>query len=251
MRVPRGLPPYLGVSLVLHAALFFVYVRSVSGARFAVPHPGAYRVSLVQLPGGSGPAPGEGPGPAAKAPEPEKKDEKTVRIPEKPRPMKKTEPSKNEPKKTDVKKKDTTRTRERPPEEGTSSGSGGEGGSGAGTGIGTGTGSGFGSGSGIVGLDGADFPFLYYLALIEARIGDRWVPPEGLVSGGKPPSATVRFDIHRDGRVHGPKVSESSGISYFDLSAIRAVLESDPFPPLPDGFPGDRLGVFFVFRFER
>ncbi|MFH1681360.1 MAG: TonB family protein [Candidatus Eisenbacteria bacterium] len=252
MRAPRGLSPYIALSLALHLVLYFFFVRGVSGARFAVPHPAAYRVSLVQLPGGSGPAAGTEPAPEAPGkPEekaPEKKEEKTVRIPEKPRPMKKTEPKKTETEKKEAKKAETNRTKEKPPGEGGAAG--GEGG--GGTGVGTGSGSGFGSGSGtgIVGLDGVDFPFAYYLALIEARIGDRWVPPEGLVEGSKPPAATVRFEVLRDGRVHAPQITESSGISYFDLSTIRAVLDSDPFPPLPDGFPGERLGVNFVFRYR-
>jgi TonB family protein len=237
VRAPRGLWPYVGASLLLHGVAFFVYVRAVSGARVPVPYPAAYRVSLVQLPGARS-------GGAAPAPAPEeKKDEKTVRLPEKPRPMKKTEPEKKKP---DPKKE--TREREESAPGGKETVGAASIGSGAGTGAGVGVGTG--SGSGVVSVEGGDFPFLYYLALIEARIGDRWVPPEGLASGAAPPSATVRFVIFRDGGVHDPEIAVSSGISYFDLSAIRAVLDSDPFPPLPEGFPGERLGVNFVFRYE-
>lgn len=199
----------------------------------------------MQLPaGGKAAAPGR----AAEAPGEEKKEEKAVRIPEKPRPMKQKEPEKKPEKKTEKKPEEEEKPKSGSGDRGEARPSGREGG---GSVAGTGVGVGAGTGSGIVSLDGVDFPFLYYLALIEARIGDRWVPPEGLASGGTPPSATIRFDILRGGEVHNPQVALSSGISYFDLSAIRAVLDSGPFPPLPDGFSGDRLGVNFVFRFER
>jgi TonB family protein len=228
----------VAASFVLHLVLFFFYVRAVSGARVYVPHPAAYRVSLVQLPGRAMPPGG---GAARSAPEP-KKEEKAVRIPEKPRPMKKTDAPKNDRKKSEKKSEPKAEEAGR-----TGASPGGEQGSGVGPGPG---GPGIGAGSGAVSLEGVDFPFAYYVALIEARIGERWVPPEGLVTGTAPPSATVRFDIRRDGKVEDPRITVSSGISFFDLSAIRAVVESDPFPPLPDGFPGDRLGVNFVFRFQ-
>jgi len=245
VRAPRGLWPYVGFSVLLHVGVLFFYVHSVSGARFPVPHPDALRVSLVQIPGGGKAAGPSGPPPAPPA---DKKEEKAVRIPEKPRPMKPKEQEKK-PEKKPEKKAAPKAEKPAGPETGSASAVS-AGGSGTGGGTGTGMGLGTGSGSGIVSLDGVDFPFLYYLALIEARIGDRWVPPEGIATGAKPPSATVRFHVLRDGSVRDPEVSVSSGISYFDLSAIRAVLDSDPFPPLPDGFAGDRLGVNFVFRFE-
>ena len=93
-----------------------------------------------------------------------------------------------------------------------------------------------------------NFAFSYYLALIENRVGGMWNPPKGLVVSH--PSVTVRFEILRNGRISSPEIARSSGQSFFDLSAMRAVQEADPFPPLPDGFDGDRLTVNFIFHYE-
>jgi TonB family protein len=38
------------------------------------------------------------------------------------------------------------------------------------------------------------------------------------------------------GRVGEAKLVESSGNFYFDQAAMRAILASSPFPPLPEGF---------------
>jgi len=145
-------------------------------------------------------------------------EEKPERIPEKPRPRK-VEEKKEEPKEEKAKPEETPIEKPSAP-------------------------------SGPVTVEAEDFPFAYYLALIENRVGGVWAPPRGLVSGGKIPAATVRFEILRNGRIRNPHVTVSSGISFFDTSALRAVQESDPFPPLPEGFPGERLGVNFVFQYE-
>ena len=44
--------------------------------------------------------------------------------------------------------------------------------------------------------------------------------------------------------------SKGSGFEFFDSSALRAVMLSDPMPPLPFGYNGDDLGVHFGFEYE-
>jgi hypothetical protein len=106
----------------------------------------------------------------------EKKDEKTVRLPEKPRPMKKTEPEKKKP----DPKKETQERKESAPN-GTERGSRLTGRGGHGVGV---------SGDGERFRRASRGRLLsYYLALDEARIGDRWVLPGS--HWGCPPSATV------------------------------------------------------------
>jgi hypothetical protein len=38
-------------------------------------------------------------------------------------------------------------------------------------------------------------------------------------------------------------------MEFFDHSALRAVMVSDPLPPLPLGFTGEDLGVHFGFEY--
>lgn len=99
-----------------------------------------------------------------------------------------------------------------------------------------------------VGLD-VDFEFSYYLLLVRNRIGQSWSPPAGLVTRGQPVRALVYFRIGRDGRLSATRLEQGSGVEFFDRSALRAVLLSDPMPPLPAGYAASELGVHFGFEY--
>jgi TonB family protein len=101
---------------------------------------------------------------------------------------------------------------------------------------------------GQIGLD-SDFAFNYYLLLVRNRIGDAWSPPAGLATGGQPVRARVYFRIGRDGRLSGVRLEQASGAEFFDRSALRAVMLSDPMPPLPAGYAAGELGVHFGFEY--
>ena len=60
----------------------------------------------------------------------------------------------------------------------------------------------------------------------------------------------VYFRIARGGEVSGVRLEGASGMEFFDRSAVRAVMISDPLPPLPLGFTGGDLGVHFGFDWE-
>lgn len=100
-------------------------------------------------------------------------------------------------------------------------------------------------------LDGwTNFPFNYYLVLIRNRIGDNWNPSLAPSSNGNAQKVTIAFKIFRDGRISHPFIEETSGIPFLDQAALRAVLFSAPFPPLPIGFEEEYLGVHFGFEYE-
>lgn len=75
---------------------------------------------------------------------------------------------------------------------------------------------------------------------------------------GWPPAAragltgitTVRFRIHRDGRVAGIRIIEPSGTLAFDRCATLALEASDPLPPLPEDFPGESEGITARFLYN-
>lgn len=77
-----------------------------------------------------------------------------------------------------------------------------------------------------------EFKFPQYLMVIRQNIERNWNPPPGAV-GMK---AKVQFTVLRSGRVGDAKLEASSGNFYFDQAAVRAILLSSPFPPMPDGF---------------
>ena len=60
----------------------------------------------------------------------------------------------------------------------------------------------------------------------------------------------IAFKVYRDGRISHPFIEETSGLPFLDETALRAVLSSAPFPPLPTGFKEEYLGVHFGFEYN-
>jgi TonB family protein len=90
----------------------------------------------------------------------------------------------------------------------------------------------------------ADFPFSYYVQQLVSLIGANWFRPdasEGAV-------CTVSFRVQRSGQVADVKVEASSGESYYDRAAVRAVYAANPLPPLPNDYRNEQLGVHLRFR---
>lgn len=98
-------------------------------------------------------------------------------------------------------------------------------------------------------LDVSDFPFTYYLRQIQQKVSEKWVPPARPAERGL--RVVVLFEISRDGRVTNSKVEKSSGNAWYDQSALRAVMDATPFPPLPQEFQAQSLRVHFGFDFSR
>jgi TonB family protein len=96
-----------------------------------------------------------------------------------------------------------------------------------------------------VAVDGPRFPFSYYLSAIERRVSGNWFSAQA--GQGEGYSCVVYFRLDRSGRVSDLRVEKSSGNSYFDRSAMRAIRSSGPFPPLPKAFTEAWLGIHFTF----
>ena len=103
---------------------------------------------------------------------------------------------------------------------------------------------------GEVSVDGGDFEFTYYLVLVRNKIASNWAPPAGLATSGNPVRSVVYFKIQRNGNLSAVRMETGSGIEFFDRSTERAVVLSNPLPPLPLGFGGSELGVHFGFEWE-
>lgn len=78
----------------------------------------------------------------------------------------------------------------------------------------------------------SEFKFPPYLAIVRDKVERNWNPPPG-AKGAK---VKVTFRVLRSGRVGEARLQESSGNFYFDQAAMRSILASSPFPPLPEGF---------------
>ncbi|MHB8843230.1 MAG: cell envelope integrity protein TolA [Nitrospirota bacterium] len=77
-----------------------------------------------------------------------------------------------------------------------------------------------------------EFRFPFYLAIVRDKVERNWNPPPG-AKGSK---VKVKFKVLRSGRVGEVNIQESSGNTYFDMAAQRAIDNSSPFPRLPEGF---------------
>jgi TonB family protein len=96
-----------------------------------------------------------------------------------------------------------------------------------------------------VAVDATDFEFTYYLVLIRNRIAENWSPPAGAGNA----RAVVFFRIGRGGAIDGVQLESGSGIEFFDRTALRAVVLSDPLPPLPLAYTGADLGIHLGFEY--
>jgi periplasmic protein TonB len=74
-----------------------------------------------------------------------------------------------------------------------------------------------------------------YSSLVVQRVTEKW-QTTGL-AGMHLPIVVITFDIFRDGSVENPQIAQRSGNSTLDYSALRAVSDAAPFPPLPPGAP--------------
>jgi protein TonB len=96
-----------------------------------------------------------------------------------------------------------------------------------------------------IAVEGQRFPFSYYLAAVERKVSENWF--SGVSSEAEGRTCIVFFRLRRDGRVADVQIEQSSGNSYFDRSAMRAIRSASPFPPLPKTFTDDYLSIHFTF----
>jgi len=91
----------------------------------------------------------------------------------------------------------------------------------------------------------------WYVASMRTRISANWllatISP-GIISA---PRVYLTFRILRDGGVADVTITQSSGVAEIDRSALRAVLASNPLPPLPSDYSGGSVNVQFYFDFHR
>jgi protein TonB len=106
-----------------------------------------------------------------------------------------------------------------------------------GGGVGSGAGSPFGN------------RFGYYEALLRERVAKNWRSQE--LDARLRNRTAVTFDISRDGTVRNVRVTQPSGNFAMDQSAQRAILLSNPLPPLPREYERDVATVEFWFSLQQ
>ncbi|MGD9489170.1 MAG: energy transducer TonB [Calditrichaceae bacterium] len=93
-----------------------------------------------------------------------------------------------------------------------------------------------------------DFPFNYYLNLIQYRLQENWKPPVQAGENEDKLHAVVGFRVLRNGNIENVNIENTSGRFMYDQAAKRAVYAVVPLPPLPEEFRGDQLLVHIDFE---
>jgi periplasmic protein TonB len=88
-----------------------------------------------------------------------------------------------------------------------------------------------------------------YADLVVRRVTDKW-QTTGL-AGMHLPMVVITFDILRDGSARNPQIAQRSGNSTLDYSALRAVMDAGPFPPLPSNYSGSSTTVELRFQLQQ
>jgi TonB family protein len=97
-------------------------------------------------------------------------------------------------------------------------------------------------------IDTKDFPFAYYLTILQNRIQNNWQPPYQTSTQQEKMSTIVGFQVLRNGKIVNVSVEKSSGRYLYDQAAQRAIYSANPLPPLPDEFNGEFLSVHIEFE---
>jgi periplasmic protein TonB len=92
-----------------------------------------------------------------------------------------------------------------------------------------------------------------YANLLRQKVSGAWHVAEINPRLQTAPPVTVQFTIMKDGSLKPglPRITQSSGDSTVDTSAQRAVLDAQPFPPLPTGFERNEAVVELTFVLRR
>ena len=196
-------------------------------------YPQIYRVGLVSLPASGGGA-GAGTSSASASAPAEGVGLKEVKAEQKK--AKKTQPKTSQQKAPPSKK--TAETTAKPGEGKVTAGKEGKG-EGYEVSLGGGLGSAY--------VEGGNFESSYYLDIAFGKIRGNFSNP--LRQTTFPIRTTVYFKILKDGKIAEPVVEAPSGVAPFDQAALRAVISSDPLPPLPQEYKGEWLGIHLEFEF--
>jgi TonB family protein len=98
---------------------------------------------------------------------------------------------------------------------------------------------------------GVDFSF--YINQIRPDVRSHWmalVPSHAYPPFLKGGDVSIDFYIRKDGKVEGTKIHKSSGEEALDHAALGSVTSSNPLPPLPSDFTGERIGVRFHYFYN-
>ncbi len=115
-----------------------------------------------------------------------------------------------------------------------------------------GSGGGYGGGEGIhigQGSGGDAASNSWYARQVERRIGENWLRTNFDSLAGRRLTVVIRFDIQPDGRISNVVMEQSSGVTFYDLTAERAIRSSNPLPRPPAEFHNRTIRFICYFEY--
>jgi len=90
-----------------------------------------------------------------------------------------------------------------------------------------------------------------YVQSIVRQISRNWLKSTGTADVRNGTRVYVTFRIARDGSIENFDFKQRSNVHSLDRSAERAILASNPLPPLPSDYRGSSVDVTFYFEYVR
>lgn len=105
------------------------------------------------------------------------------------------------------------------------------------------------AGQGLIASDNPSFRNVTYLDAIASKMYQNWNFNLWRIDTSQFQSleVTINIIITRDGTIRNPTVQKSSGVPFLDRSALSAVYNANPLPPLPHEFKEEYLNVNLKF----
>jgi TonB family protein len=96
-------------------------------------------------------------------------------------------------------------------------------------------------------IDTGEFKNSWYNDAVASKIYRCWHTPSKITVETEECTVVVRFKIARDGSVSILGIDRKSGSEVLDRSALQAIRDAQPLPPLPQDYKGDSLEVCMTF----
>lgn len=107
---------------------------------------------------------------------------------------------------------------------------------------------GSGAAGGIPSIGSSAFPYDYYRSSLVGILRSNWRRPIAADSLSESLTCSVQFTILKSGIIQAPTLSQRSGNDALDQSALRAVYDSNPLPPLPFQYGHASVSAEVVFE---
>ena len=94
-----------------------------------------------------------------------------------------------------------------------------------------------------------EYKYMSYFAHMKEKIELAWVYPQAAQQMGQQGTCTLKFTVHKTGKVSDIKVIKTSGYRLLDRYAVKAVNEAH-FNPMPTNWPEKQLTIAanFIYR---